>query len=204
MKEIDLKVISNKYIGFKVVDIIYDYDCDIHRKRKAECLCDCGEEFVCRVDALKDKRGCKKCGCKHGGKSRLLPNFEGAKHNYFKSYVHNAVVRKIQFNLSYEEFNSIIIQDCHYCGMSPQNQSYLCKSKEKYGKFFASGVDRVYNEKGYSLDNVVPCCTKCNMMKKTLPYEMFLEHVCDIYEHMKHGFNNTILKYENEENVNAD
>ena len=54
------------------------------------------------------------------------------------------------------------------------------------------GVDRVDNNKGYTLDNVVPCCSKCNYMKNSNTEKEFLEHVEKI-----HDFNFSKLKKEN-------
>jgi hypothetical protein len=192
MKEIDLKVLNSKYIGFKVLEIIYDEHCDIHRKRKAKCLCECGIEFTARVDALKEKRGCRKCGCKHGGKQRILPNFKAALKAYYMSYYRNAKSRNLEFTLTNEEFDNIISKNCVYCGMSPQDQSYLSRSTKKYDKFYASGIDRLDNKLGYTVDNCVSCCTKCNMMKKTLGCDEFLQHINAIYEYQIFNVNNII------------
>lgn len=194
MKDSDLKVINSDYRGFKVIKVFYDEKCDARRKRKAICLCDCGVEFISRVDSLKNRIGCRKCGQKHGGKNRILPNFQAAKTAYFKSYEVNAKNRNLEFNISFDEFSDIISNKCYYCGMSPQDQSYLSKSTRKYGKFYASGIDRMCNEKGYTMDNIVPCCTKCNMMKKTLSCDEFTDHIQNIYEHLKYNVDNTIFK----------
>ena len=36
------------------------------------------------------------------------------------------------------------------------------------------GIDRVDSSKGYTIDNVVPCCSKCNWMKGVLSKEDFI------------------------------
>ena len=36
------------------------------------------------------------------------------------------------------------------------------------------GIDRADNELGYTIENSVPCCTICNLMKRTLPKEVFI------------------------------
>lgn len=55
-------------------------------------------------------------------------------------------------SISKSEFEIITSQLCLYCGgMSP-------------GKNFV-GIDRLDSSRGYEVGNVVPCCTRCNMMK---------------------------------------
>ena len=46
---------------------------------------------------------------------------------------------------------------CHYCGGVK-----------------SMGLDRVDNARGYTMDNVVPVCTVCNLMKKDMPPEEFV------------------------------
>ncbi len=74
-------------------------------------------------------------------------------------YKFGAKRRGFEFSLTVEQFSLIISQNCSYCG-----------SKESIG------IDRVDNNVGYSIENSVPCCTMCNMMKKNLPVEIFIEH----------------------------
>lgn len=192
MKQKDLEVINTKFIGFRVLEIFYDETKNIHRKRQAKCLCDCGKEFNYRVDLLSRKKGCRECGQKFGGQSRILNNFRAAKKAYFMSYFRNARKRNLNFSLTQEEFDNLISQNCYYCGMSPQDQSYLSKSTKKYAKFYASGIDRMDNNLGYTMDNCLPCCTKCNMMKKTMSCDEFLYHVSAIQEFQKYKVNNLI------------
>ena len=179
-----------QYIGFKVLDVFYDENEKYH-KRKAKCLCDCGKEFILRVDLLKSHRGCKICGQHYGGKQRILPNNESAKKKYYNSYKYSAIKRNLTFDLPREDFDKIIVQNCHYCGMSPTDQSYLSKSSKKYNAFYASGVDRLDSSIGYNVDNCVPCCSRCNKMKMDLSYTDFITHVLDIREFIVNKLNNT-------------
>ena len=38
----------------------------------------------------------------------------------------------------------------------------------------STGLDRVDSNKGYTDDNVVPCCGSCNQLKNELPYKYFV------------------------------
>lgn len=79
--------------------------------------------------------------------------------------------RNIQFELTIEEFNKLVCSPCYYCNV--------------YSEEEVIGVDRVDSEIGYILDNVVPCCEYCNIMKNDLSLEDFIEHVSKIYHNMK-------------------
>lgn len=62
--------------------------------------------------------------------------------------------RNIDLSISLEEFKLLINKNCFYC----DNNLGL---KTIYGV----GLDRLDNTKGYTLDNVVPCCNFCNIVK---------------------------------------
>ena len=51
-----------------------------------------------------------------------------------------------------EMYYNLICCPCFYCG------EYLDDST-------GVGLDRCDNKKGYTLNNVVPCCARCNRMK---------------------------------------
>jgi 5-methylcytosine-specific restriction endonuclease McrA len=66
---------------------------------------------------------------------------------------------------------------CHYCGLPP----YTVSHRKKDQAFVYTGIDRVDNEKGYTPDNVVPCCGVCNFMKGKLGLEQFLAQIKRIH-----------------------
>lgn len=69
--------------------------------------------------------------------------------------------------ITIEEFTELINQLCVYCG----------------GENITKGIDRVDNFKGYTKENSVSCCKKCNYMKNTWSKEEFLFHIQKIYKH---------------------
>jgi hypothetical protein len=85
--------------------------------------------------------------------------------NYNK-YVKNAVQRNYEFNISNEMFISIIDDACYLCKKSPSN-----------------GIDIYDNNIGYTNDNVRPCCGQCNIMKKDMNYNAFMQKLSQIYKH---------------------
>ena len=44
---------------------------------------------------------------------------------------------------------------------------------------------RIDSSKGYTLDNVVPCCWMCNNMKHNYDQDKFLEHCEKVYKHSR-------------------
>ena len=70
--------------------------------------------------------------------------------------------RNINFSLSFELYESQLWgKPCHYCESDIE----------------ITGLDRKNSNKGYSSDNVVPCCHSCNTKKSTKPYEQFIVEV---------------------------
>jgi len=78
------------------------------------------------------------------------------------AYKRSAKKRKLEWDLTEEQFSKITQQDCYYCGAEPNN---IAKQKGKYGEYTYNGLDRVDNTKGYTIDNVVSCCKFCNVAK---------------------------------------
>ena len=74
----------------------------------------------------------------------------------YTEYKRHAKERNIKFNISLKDFITLINQSCYYCGKYPAN-----------------GLDRIDSSKGYTLDNVVPCCKYCNRAKSDLSLEEF-------------------------------
>lgn len=53
------------------------------------------------------------------------------------------------FSITFEEYKNLILQGCHYC-------------KNKLVGINGLSLDLIDNSKGYTLDNVLPCCGRCN------------------------------------------
>lgn len=52
-----------------------------------------------------------------------------------------------------------------------------------YGAELFNGIDRVDSTKAYVEDNVVACCKRCNLMKRSYSKEEFLIHVLNVVKH---------------------
>jgi hypothetical protein len=81
----------------------------------------------------------------------------------YSSYKHSAAERKIQFDLSPEEFLEKVQMPCYLCGK---------KNSENH----QNGLDRVVNKEWYYYENCESCCSCCNYMKKELELDTFLNH----------------------------
>jgi hypothetical protein len=100
----------------------------------------------------------------------------------FKEYQQSAKKRNIIWNLSLQEFINIATQKCYYCGEEPIYQSRIIGNKTETGDII-NGIDRIDSSKGYTIDNCVPCCTHCNIMKMQYSIDSFLSKVAQIYNY---------------------
>jgi hypothetical protein len=156
-----------------------------------KCICDCGNVCVVRGQRLYSGNT-KSCGClrKTSGKEgsrvaaekRRQPGNEVAKNNLYKTYERNAKSHNREFNLSFDDFIHLTQQNCKYCGNIPSAEikNYKDKEHKKESSYFYNGLDRVDNNEGYYIDNVVPCCFMCNRMKLNLNKDDFLKHISKI------------------------
>jgi len=78
-------------------------------------------------------------------------------HARYSKYKYGATKRGYVFEINFKFFNELINSDCHYCGSVD-----------------SIGIDRKDNTLGYSKDNCLSCCTSCNMMKRGLDYDYFI------------------------------
>jgi hypothetical protein len=95
-------------------------------------------------------------------------NVKRAAEDKDKFYKHSKLV-SVPFELTIEEFNDLSHQNCYYCGAPPDYEYHPSN-----GVFVGNGIDRIDNTKGYTMDNVVPCCPICNAMKNALTLDEFL------------------------------
>ena len=58
-----------------------------------------------------------------------------------------------EFTITFEEYFQLLSQPCYYC------------NKELVGVETGVGLDRIDNSKGYTIENVLPCCSICNQTR---------------------------------------
>jgi len=82
------------------------------------------------------------------------------------SFRRKRLSRGINFDLTFEQFSTLINSSCDYCG-----------------KPNCRGIDRVNSSNSYTRDNCVPCCKICNQMKNSMTLEEFLDHISQVLKH---------------------
>lgn len=141
------------------------------------CKCDCGQiKNVVGQSLVSGKSKC--CGIKHSNKLEG----EGARHNIFSNYLCKAKRRNLEFSLTENEFGKLTKENCYYCGKIPSN---IHGNKKFKGDYIYNGLDRVDNNLGYILSNVVPSCKNCNLAKRLLTEQQFFEMIKRVYERHK-------------------
>ena len=79
--------------------------------------------------------------------------------------------RKFTAELTEEQIHKLIHQPCNYCG------------EDKL-----IGIDRINSDFGYSHDNIVPCCIRCNALKSDMPIQAWMELAPTVRKIRKLGF----------------
>ena len=142
------------------------------------CRCDCSNVKAIRGTSLRNGNA-KSCGCRQG-KNHGLPHGESMFNVLYNKYVWGATgKRNFEWSISKEQFRHLTKQNCQYCGCEPSREqtAQYCN-----GTYIYNGLDRVDNSKGYTIDNVVPCCTTCNLAKVGMTVKEFYRWVESVSE----------------------
>lgn len=150
------------------------------------CECSCGRKVLVMPDSLTTGRS-KSCGCKKIALRFKTQGFEmdgAGKRRIYNTYRRLAKPRGLSFNLTYEQFHRFTSLNCDYCGEPPKQ---ISKSKYPYSviPFIYNGIDRVNNLVGYTLENCVACCGRCNQAKHAMTKAEFLGWVKQVYDYQK-------------------
>ena len=155
------------------------------------------EEEINGVDRLDNNKGyilenCIPC-CKHCNrmkhilhpvffieKTKRITQFQETKledkefYNKWKIYIHKIPVsyiyikrvteerRNIEYSLTKTQYDELIYKPCYLCG---------------FKNIVGNGLDRQDTTKGYTIDNVLPCCSSCNMMKAFYNKDDFIKQM---------------------------
>lgn len=130
-----------------------------------QCECECGTKKSVPYGSLRDGSS-QSCGCR---RAKLTPGV-GAMNHLLASYRGGAKRRGLEFTLTVQQFQTLTSSGCFYCGQEPASEKIAPHSK---GSYFYNGIDRVDNNQGYIMGNVVPCCGVCNKAKQQMTTEEF-------------------------------
>lgn len=184
-------IIGNKYGRLTVIKMLDEKG--NHGQLKYLCKCDCGKSHIVTGESLRSGKS-KSCGC-------LKKEF--IEKNKFKRNMdrENAML-KVQYShikrrntskgfvdiISFNDFCKLSMMKCYYCDAEYSRviEDRYCEMKEK-GKISdtilkINGLDRVDSSKGYTIDNVVPCCATCNTAKNKMTQKEFKEWIKTVYE----------------------
>jgi hypothetical protein len=89
----------------------------------------------------------------------------------FQMYKDKAREQSLEWELTEETFDKICSLPCHYCLKSALN---------------TNGVGRFINNIGYTRENCIACCSKCNTLRSDLTYGDFLNLAWSIAIHQTH------------------
>lgn len=156
---------------------------DTNNRTIWKCLCDCGT--TTKVDIANLMNGTtKSCGClrKYSGvatRFQALPYGVAAFHSVLKNYKEGSQRRNYTWELTDEECRKLFCGNCIYCGSPPMNVR-----NSRTTPYVYSGIDRVDNTKGYTMDNCVSCCKTCNRAKDTMTVEEFTTWIRRVAKHL--------------------
>lgn len=165
-----------------------------NKKRLVNCQCLCGNTCIVVAPDLRNGQT-RSCGCLAIDRKSLAPGISTWNFIYAR-YKQNARYRNIEFLVNKEEFIEIASLNCQYCGAPPRPTNRYVKqdgsiidwrtgntakrpiSDASVNRSWikANGVDRKNNYLGYTKENSVPCCEKCNRFKLDHSEKDFLLH----------------------------
>lgn len=164
----------------------YTYLGDVSERRNRKIYwkvrCECGtEKELSKWDVIGGKS--KHCGCKikAGDRVLIVDREEYMSNTIYKEYQKSARKRGLSFSLEFNFFKNIVKEKCHYCGIFNHSTRTDSNTGHKYDYV---GIDRKYNDVGYEISNVVPCCFRCNRMKSTTNYDDFLDIIQKIHNNV--------------------
>jgi hypothetical protein len=163
---------ADQYIGkkFGMLTVLAATGERVRRARMYRMRCDCGNEIVRRITQVKHGKTVS-CGCQRG--VRLAPG-DGGLNLLFHEYQAGAKKRGLEFQISRDDFTALTAQACHYCGTLPHKTRTFLNAKTDHSRYTYNGIDRVDNIRGYTPNNCVPCCHRCNVAKGTMSRDEFI------------------------------
>lgn len=161
---------------YGMLAVIQQAGSDNHREMLWHCQCDCGERTIVRGSCLRSGHT-SSCGCQRGAP---LPYGIAAMRQVLVGYRNKAKIRGLEWKLTEEQFHELTQQPCHYCGTELSN---LWTTRSRSGSYSYNGLDRKDSTKGYTPNNIVPCCAQCNLAKGRLNYQDFLNLCERVYRH---------------------
>ena len=166
--------IGKKYGSYEITNFV-GYTDGMERLYSVKCL-KCGHEFPKK--RINDIKKHSKDTCRYCDSIGDNPAYK----YLLSDYITSAKSRNLQFKLNNQEFYQLVTQPCYYCGELPKKRVFR-KGLPEECSALVNGIDRIDSSKDYILENCVPCCTMCNVMKLNYSTDTFLNHISKIYNH---------------------
>jgi hypothetical protein len=131
--------------------------------------CFCFTEFDTRADNILNNKT-KSCGCSRRKDRSKLSITDRLTNQSLYVYKLGAIYRNLKFELTNDEFKTLIFNNCYYCNNILKHDKII--GKNKYELYY-NGIDRINNKEGYTISNSVSCCIICNIAKSDMTIEEF-------------------------------
>jgi hypothetical protein len=154
-----------------------------------ELICDCGNVYKSTTSNLNFGH-VTSCGCyklervkeniKKATLANTMPLGIATFNELLRSYKKRAIEKGLCFELTQDQFEKLTKSNCVYCGQEP---SGVYRANTRNGEYIYNGVDRIDSTLGYTVDNCIPCCKRCNQGKNNMPYDEFMNWIARVYSH---------------------
>lgn len=172
------EIAGNTYGKWTVLEVFKD-----GRYWMCKSVCVCNKIKIHRMNVLTGgkSKSCKSCRDRSSW-DRKIPKpltDENAFTKVYGSYRNKATRKKLPFSLSREITKYLMLKNCFYCDEKPSNVTPA--PPDRKGLVFTyNGLDRLDSNKGYDINNVLPCCKYCNRMKSDLTFDEFIQRIMKI------------------------
>jgi hypothetical protein len=178
-------LIGRKFGRLLVMEMVYT-DITGNANHGWRTICDCGNEKLTNSFCLKYGKT-SSCGCYQREmflKSSVKHTNNFALNAIVYEYKLGAKKRNLEFKLTHQECEKLFTQNCYYCNSKPFCVKETISKKYKHSITY-NGIDRIDNNIGYIIDNVVSCCKFCNVAKHDMTYSNFITWVKNLSNNMK-------------------
>lgn len=175
-------MIGNVYGRLIVVASAISYVYGRSHRARWECVCECGNKSTYSGTHLRTGRRTQCVPCAYKARPQSALRLDPYTRMYNLAVVGRCKKKGIENNLSVIDYIELAKQNCYYCDQTAplKNAWRGVPIHVKTLPVKANGIDRVDSCKGYSKENCVPCCYKCNTMKARLSVKDFIEHIKQI------------------------
>lgn len=155
--------------------------------------CSCGSPIksVSKKSLLDKRRSNVSCGCLVKEKNGYIKDrsiaIKKLLYKRMKARHVNVLKNNPETLISFDNFCKKIEKTCYYCG---KLKSSFKKDRNSEFILYYNGLDRIDSLKGYTDENTVPACKRCNIAKNDRNVNDFIEHITLIHKRINERENN--------------